>query len=451
VRNPIIDRRHLLGSAAAFAVPELTTDAKAAAIPKLSRPLDVPTFEQMSSRIHPTFNKDVGRLVDLDRFNQGGAYWNYSTFITDVDEFFVRNTYRTPRPETEPRVDPRFWKLRIHGDAIERPLTLDLNDILKLPSRTLITVMECAGNGRSLFWEQQDMTAEPQKVNGTGWGLGGIGQAEWEYVPIDHILDLVGLKPNARSMLFWSGVDTKEPGTEGDAGRPIPISLVKELRRSIGLAFKMNGKPLRPDHGAPVRALVPGWCGAASTKWLTEIKIASHDFWVPLNSFRHVMIGPDYPVPTPQPTDELRFVTPAQIRGPMVTWLPGKSFITVPLVLEKQPRIPLNYPLKAGQLPRLSSGAQIVRGYAWAPKSGVQRVECRVNGGPWQRTRMIDRQMNRFTWVRFEFDWAPAPGIYAVETRVTDSAGRSQPTAVPYNEGGFNFEAIPKFRIEVVG
>ena len=115
------------------------------------------------SRFHPSFVKDVGLLTDLNATNQGGAWWNFDTYITPVEQFYIRNEYATPRAEIDKRVDPRFWRLKIHGDAVERPI---------------------------------------------------------------------------------------EIGYEDD----------------IGLAFKMNGKPLAADHGAPVRALVPGPSGGASTK-----------------------------------------------------------------------------------------------------------------------------------------------------------------------------------------
>lgn len=401
------------------------------------------------SRIHPSFVKDVGLMTDLNPTNQGGAWWNFDTYITPVSQFYIRNAFPTPRPELDKRVDPRYWRLKIHGDAVEREMTITYDDLLKMPSRSLMSVMQCTGNGRSLFWEQQDMLVEPQKVIGNGWGLGAVGLAEWQYVPISHILDLVGLKPNAKAILFWSGVDGKAPNTESDTGRPIPISEARERSNDIGLAFKMNGMPLPADHGAPVRALVPGWCGGASTKWLTEIKIASHDFWVRLNTTDHTLIGPDYPPPKAAPNDEFRFVRPDQLLGQPVTWQEGRSTLAIPLTLTKQPDMPSNYPLARGEMPVLKKGPQILRGYAWAPHAGVRKVDVRVNRGRWEEARIIDAQANRYTWVRFEFPFNPAPGDYLIETRTTDRKGEAQPVTVPYNKGGYNFFAIPQFRLRV--
>ena len=416
-------------------------------------PLSIGTrIGKAPSRFRPAFEKDIGRLVDLDGFNQGAAYWNLDTYITPIEKFYIRNGYNTPRAADEPRVDPQHWKLRIHGDGIERPLTITYDDLLKMPSRSLICTMECAGNGRTLFWEQQDMLNDPTKVTGSGWGLGGIGQAEWQYVPMSHILSLVGLKKTAKQVLFWSGVDNKagKAGVDGDSGRPMTVQAMQDLQDVMGLAFKMNGQPLPSDHGAPVRAIVPGYCGAASTKWLTEIKISTHNFWVRLNTRQHVMIGPDYPPPKPEAGDEFRGIAAKDILGQAVTWNQPKSLLAMPLVLEKQPKFPHNYPLKPGEWPRLAAGSRTMKGFAWAPRYGVRKVEYRIDAGEWTRARIELPNMGRFTWVRFDFPWEAATGRHLVETRVTDRRGNEQPDAVPYNQGGFNFWAVPKFHVNVV-
>ena len=401
-RQPVMGRRFFTAAAAVGAsLPAAHALAQGHAASPLRRLTIGDTLEGAPSRMHPSFVKDVGRLQDLNPTNQGGAYWNFDTYITPVEDFYIRNAFPTPRPELDRRVDPRYWRLKIHGDAVERPLEIGYDDLLRMPSRSIISIMQCAGNGRTLFWEQQDMLQSPEKVVGNGWGLGGVGLAEWQYVPMDHILGLVGLKPNAKAVLFWSGVDGKAPNTESDTGRPTPISEVTGRSDVIGLAFKMNGKPLPADHGAPVRALVPGWCGGASTKWLTEIKIASHDFWVRLNTTDHANIGPAYPPVKPGPNDEYRFASPDKILGVPVTWHGPRSFLAVPLTLSKTPVLPPNYPLARGEMPVLPAGPQVLRGYASAPKSGVGHVDVRVNGGMWAPARIIDPLGNPYAWARF--------------------------------------------------
>ena len=134
----------------------------------------------------------------------------------------------------------------------------------------------------------------------------------------------------------------------------------------------------------------------------------------------------------------------------MVTWMPIKSMITVPLVLEKSPSVPANYPLKRGELPIMTRGRQTLRGYAWAPQHGIRHVEYRVDGGRWQRANLWGPNLGKYTWVRFDFPWDAAPGDHVIETRGVDMAGNMQPDAVPFNQLGMANGAVPKFRIRVV-
>lgn len=157
------------------------------------------------------------------------------------------------------------------------------------------------------------------------------------------IFDPVGLRPDAVEALFHSGVD----GT--DMHRPMPVADILEGPDDIGLAFQMNGLPLPQDHGAPVRALVPGWGGTASIKWLTEIRIEPARFWTRLNVKGEVYIGPDHWADTPGPNDIfLDGITAADIQGNMVRWMNVKSTLTVPLFYEKTPNIPAAYPPERG-------------------------------------------------------------------------------------------------------
>jgi DMSO/TMAO reductase YedYZ molybdopterin-dependent catalytic subunit len=283
------------------------------------------------------------------------------------------------------------------------------------------------------------------EVGGGNWVLGAIGQAEWQIVPISHILGLVGLRPNARSALFWSGMDG------GDMGRPMPVSELLARGDDIGICYRMNGNALTPDHGAPVRLVVPGWGGTASIKWLTEMRVDSHQHWTRLNTRGEVYIGPSYAAPAVAPNDEFfGNITAADVKGPMVSWMPIKSFITVPLVLEKSPSVPANYPLKKGEWPMMSAGRQLLRGYAWGPQHGIRQVDVRIDGGPWQQAGIRQPNLGRYTWVRFDLPWDARPGDHVIETRGVDMAGNMQPETVPLNVLGMANGAIPKFRIRVV-
>jgi sulfane dehydrogenase subunit SoxC len=454
--DQVLHRRQFLTAAAAAgaagivgsrqALAELPLGSFRAGIPAISR-----EGPAAIGRYRDELVKDLSHLTDLSFKSQGAQWWKFNTFNTPTEQFFIRNTYATPRAELDERVDPRHWKLRIHGDGIERELTITYDDLLKMPSRTIICTMECAGNGRTMFWEQQGMTTGKTQVKGNSWGLGAVGQAEWQYVPMSHILGLVGLKKGAKWALFWSGVDAKVAGQASDQGRPVPVQELVDRGNDIGLVFKMNGLDLPPDHGGPVRVVVPGWTGAASIKWLTEIKIATHNFWVPLSAFDHVFEGPEYKAPKPQLGDEFRFCRPDQIVGPMVTWLKPKSLITIPLMVTSAHALPHNYPLKLGERPQLAAGRRVVTGFAWGPQYGVARVDYRIDGGPWQKARLQGPNMGRYTWVRFNFDWDATRGQHTIETRTTDLGAQRQPeSTIAYNSGGYEFWGVPKIPVEVV-
>jgi sulfane dehydrogenase subunit SoxC len=433
-QGPDLGRRRMMHVAAWGAT------ASMAAAPALAQQAQAPAPAAAPAAPPRILRKDDSRVLNIGATVRTGKYWEFNTWQTPVEQFYVRNHYPTPIAETHPRLARDSWRLKIHGNGIERELEIGYNDLLRMPARSVFSIMQCHGNGRTLFWEQQDMT----QVAGGNWLLGAVGLAEWRIVPMSHILGLVGLKPTAKGCLFWSGVDG-----QGDIGRPLPVSELRARGDDIGIAYQMNGSDLLPDHGAPVRIVIPGWGGAASTKWVTEIKIAEHDFWVRLNTKGEVYIGPDYQAPTPAAGDEYRHATAEDVKGIPVTWMPPMSTLTVPLVIEKSPSLPVNYPLQKGQLPMLPAGRQTMTGYAWGPQHGVRAVHYRIDGAAWQEATIRMPNLGRYTWVRFEFPWDAPAGQHVLETRTTDGSGAMQPATVPFNLFGMANNAIPKFRVNV--
>jgi DMSO/TMAO reductase YedYZ molybdopterin-dependent catalytic subunit len=431
--GPHLDRRRFFVSAGMFAAAAVAPSATVAQAPAAPTPAAPPR------RI---LRKADNRLLNIGATVRSGRYWEFTTWMTPVEEFYIRNHYPTPVSEEKPELVRETWKMRVHGDAVNNPLDITYNDLLKMPARTITANMQCHGNARNLFWEGQGYT--PQQVSGGSWVMGAIGLAEWRYVPMSYIIDRVGLKPDAQTALFWSGVD----GT--DMGRPMPISEILARPDDIGICYQMNGNDLLPDHGAPVRMVVPGWGGTASIKWLTEMRVTSKRVWCRLNTKGEVYIGDAYARPEFSPNDEFIGVTADDIKGPMVTWMPPQSTITVPLVIDKTPSLPANYPLKKGELPTLSAGLQTMRGYAWGPQHGVKDVDYRIDGGPWQPARILPPNLGRYVWVRFEFPWHAAAGEHTIETRTTDGSGYVQPATQPPNLFGMANGTIPKFRIRVV-
>ncbi len=213
----------------------------------------------------------------------------------------------------------------------------------------------------------------------------------------------------------------------------------------------MNGNDLSPDHGAPVRLVVPGWGGTAWIKWLTEVRIDRHAHWCRLNTRGEVYIGPDYRAPEVGSDDEfIGGVSAADVQGPMATWMPIKTTLELPLVLDKSPSVPAGYPLARGERPRVDAGPRRLRGYAWAPRHGIREVLWRVDGGAWQPAQVLAPNLGEYTWVRFELGWNATPGEHMIETCGIDNSGERQPPAVPFNKLGVANGAVPRFLVRVV-
>jgi DMSO/TMAO reductase YedYZ molybdopterin-dependent catalytic subunit len=379
------------------------------------------------------FVKPEGTTVKVFETELGTPWYDQTSWGTSHDLFFVRNRYATPV------VDADSWELKVSGDAIENELTLNWDELRELPSRTAPRILECFGNGRTVNREQLGY-----EVEGGNWGFSAFSQGEWDYVPIREILDRVQPTSEAVQLLFWSGVDGP------DTGRPIAMEAVLERPDDIGLAFGLNGLiPLPADHGGPVRALVPGWGGAASVKWLTEIRIASHRFWTRMHTREEALIGEQWPREEfDENADEFLGAAPEDIQGEGGTWQNTKSFLAFPYTYElSEP--PGRYILAQGEVPELPAGQHTMRGYANSPV-GIAKVEYSVDdGNTWQEATLVEPTDLPYSRVRFEFPWEATPGSHVLATRATDKEGNVQPERVPLNQLGILCNAIPKFRVEV--
>jgi DMSO/TMAO reductase YedYZ molybdopterin-dependent catalytic subunit len=379
------------------------------------------------------FVKPEGTTLKVFETELGTPWYEQTSWGTSHDLFFVRNRYATPT------VDASSWELKVTGDAIESELTLSFDELRELPTRTAPRVLECFGNGRTVNREQLGY-----EVEGGNWGFSAFSQGEWDYVPIREILDRVRPTQEALQLLFWSGVDGP------DTGRPIAMEAVLERPDDIGLAFGLNGLiPLPADHGGPVRALVPGWGGAASVKWLTEIRISSHRFWTRMHTREEALIGSEWPREEfDENEDEFLGAAPEDIQGQGGTWQNTKSFLALPYAY-KLSEPPGRYILDQGEVPTLPAGQRTMRGYANSP-FGIAKVEYSVDGGQtWQDARLVEPTGLPYSRVRFEFPWDATPGTHVLATRATDGQGNVQPERVPLNQLGILCNAIAKFEIEV--
>ncbi len=312
--------------------------------------------------------------------------------ITPSRLFFVRNN------SVSLEVDPDTWRLSIEGDGVTNPLSFSYDDIRKLPSRTLVCYLECAGNHRAMFGLVQG-----RQSTGTQWMTGGVGNGEWVGVPLRDVLASAGITDDAVSVLLI-GLDAESP--ERGFRRVLPVA--KALHPDTLLAYSLNGEDLPRDHGFPLRALVPGWVGSSNVKWLGRIVVSRERLWTRNNTTSYVLIGDDY---APE----------GQALGRVTTTQVVKSALALP------------WPA------RLNAGTHWIHGYAQSPDGPMRRVEWSLDAGQtWRDASVLDSQV-QYSWARFDFEWDAPPGNHTVMTRATDAAGATQPDQIPFNEKGYLF------------
>ena len=332
--------------------------------------------------------KPVPGEVFIDHgINQETRLETLRGYLTPASQFFVRQHSNVPA------IDLRTWRLRVEGEAVERPVELTFDDLLRLPSRSVTAYIECAGNGRAFFNEFMGKVA-----SGTQWRYGAIGVAEWTGVPLGAVLELARVRPDTpRDILnvLVEGLDSVKVNR--------PMSLAKALEDDTLLAYAFNGEPVPADHGFPVRAIVPGWVGINSTKWVGRIEVRKSVIDVPTTTKTYVLEGPDYPD---------RVV----VRGQTL-----KSAVALPW---------------GGTL---TAGRQRVRGFGWSPVGQIRRVDVSLDrGATWQPAALRDPNTPR-AWVRWDFEWDAKPGDYTILTRATDDKGNTQPSKISWNAQGYGY------------
>ena len=308
-------------------------------------------------------------------------------YLTPASHFFIRSHTATPA------LDTRRWRLRIEGNGVERPVELSFDDLLRLPSRSVIAFVECGGNGRAFFNEFMGKVA-----SGTQWRLGGIGVAEWTGVPLGAVLELAKVRqgiPRDILNVLVEGLDSVKVNR--------PISLDKAFEDDTLLAYAFNGEPVPPDHGFPVRAIVPGWVGINNIKWVGRIEVRDSVIDVPTTTKTYVLEGPDYP-------------SKVVLRQQTL-----KSAVALP------------WPAS------LPAGRQRVRGFAWSPVGRISRVEYSLDRGQgWQPAALREPNTPR-AWTRWDFEWDARPGDHVILARASDDKGNTQPASIPWNAQGYGY------------
>ncbi len=310
-----------------------------------------------------------------------------------------------------PYVDPEAYELKV-GGLVREPLRLTLEDIRARPKVTEAVMMECAGTGRS--------HASPRTVF-VPWFDGAIGCAEWAGTPLGPILEEAGLLDGAVEVLFTGHDRGIEQGVEQDFERS--LSLDEASREGVMLAYEVYGVPLSPQHGAPLRLIVPDWYGMTSVKWLRSITAIAE----PFDGF--------------QQGNQYRYKRSADEKGEPVTRQRPRAMMAPPGI-----------PSQLGRTRYVEAGRVRIEGRAWSGFGAVERVEFSPDGGKsWEEAELGGR-VGRFGWFGWSHEWeAGAPGEYELSCRATDAAGNAQPLDAEevWNYGTYGVNAVQRVPVVV--
>ena len=305
-----------------------------------------------------------------------------------------------------PDVDPGTWRLEV-GGLVDRPLALTLDDLRARPQVTVPVTLECAGNGRARL--------RPRPLSNP-WLLEAIGTAEWTGTPLGPILEEAGLRADAREILFTGADRGFQGGAEMDYQRSLGIEDAR--RPEVMLVHAMNGAPLQPQHGFPLRLLVPGWYGMASVKWLRRIEAVAEPFagYQQASTYR-------YKVDREDPGEPVQRIRVRALMSP-----PGiPDFFTRRRLLD--------------------AGEVTLIGRAWGGRAPIRRVEVGIDG-TWSDADLAP-VLGAFAWRGWSFRWAAEPGEHRLTCRATDADGEVQPLGMPWNYQGMGNNGAQSIEVTV--
>lgn len=309
-----------------------------------------------------------------------------------------------------PVVDEAHWALTVDGHA-ERPLSLTLADIRRRPAKTQAVTMECAGNGRARI---------ASRLKSQPWLDEAVGTGSWTGTELWPLLEEAGVRPEAVEVLF-TGLDR---GVQGEIEQEYQRSLsLEDARRpEVILAYELNGEALPPQHGFPLRLLVPGWYGMTSVKWLSRITLLAR----PFSGFQQVTAY------TVRATEDD----------------PGRP---VSKMMPRSLMIPPGIPDFMTRTRRLGRAGCMLQGRAWSGWAPVTEVAVSLDGGLTWKTAEIGEPVSEHAWVPWRINWTdPVPGEYTLCTRATDAAGNVQPVAPdPGNPQGLANNQVQQVRVIV--
>jgi DMSO/TMAO reductase YedYZ molybdopterin-dependent catalytic subunit len=307
-----------------------------------------------------------------------------------------------------PVVDPETYRLQVTG-LVRNELSLSLDDLKSREAVTAAVTMECAGNGRAML--------DPRPIS-QPWLAEAIGTAEWTGVRLRSLLEEAGIHERALEVVF-TGLDR---GVEGGVEQLYERSLtVADAQNDdVLLAYACNGAPLPPQHGFPLRLVVPGWYGMTSVKWLERITVV------------------DEPFTGYQMVTGYRMRADADEEGTPVTRIEPRSLLMPPGIPDFMSRKRFVTP-----------GRQRLHGRAWSGWGPIESVDVSTDGGASWHAAELGDPPGPAAWAPFAYDWEATEGEHVLCVRARDATGRSQPDAPPWNVGGYANNAVQRVAVTV--
>ena len=308
-----------------------------------------------------------------------------------------------------PAIDPATWRLVVDG-RVERTLVLSLDDLRSMPAVTAAVTMECAGNGRALL--QPRPASQP-------WLLEAVGTGEWTGVSLASVLDSAGVLDDAFEVLFTGADRGVEDGTEQNFQRS--LSIADANASEVMLAYGLNGAPLPPQHGYPLRLVVPGWYGMTNVKWLTSVTVTDRTF----SGYQ-------------------------QSRAYRLRQVDDEPGVALQRMAVRSLMVPPGIPEFFSRTRALVAGTCSVIGRAWSGNGAIASVEVSIDGGStWVRARLDPPELGDWAWQGWRFEWIAKPGEHELCCRATDVAGNQQPLRPEWNLGGYANNAVQRVRVLV--
>jgi DMSO/TMAO reductase YedYZ molybdopterin-dependent catalytic subunit len=308
-----------------------------------------------------------------------------------------------------PAIDPITFELVVDG-FVDTPLSLDLEAIRSRPRISAVVTLECAGNGRAQLL--------PRPVS-QPWLTEAVGTARWSGTSLSDLLREAGLADGAVEVVFTASDHGVERGFEQDYQRSLPLA--EAMDDEVMLAYEMNGTPLPPQHGAPLRLIVPGWYGMAHVKWLRRITVVREKF------------------------------DGYQMRAYRLRDTPDEPGIPLTRIEPRALLVPPGFPDFMTRRRVLRSGAVQIEGRAWSGWAPVSMVEVSIDGGDTWEPADVQATQGRHGWARWTWTWDSAPGSYVLCCRATDASGRTQPLGQRWSRGGFANNTIQRVPVTVLG